>query len=77
MPYDCKDCPWAGRYPHLGPGFLEDEPWKPKYWILENNTYCDISYDGFDNRPLIDGNFDRITFGIERNNINSTSCLHL
>jgi hypothetical protein len=117
VPYNCTDCPWAGRYPHLNASFLEDEPWKPKYvpapseeyhvyvssesftlplyldrfgsiydalgrsssdcryWRLENNTYCDISYDGFDNRPLIDGNFDRASFGTERDNINSTACL--
>lgn len=34
-----------------------------------------ISYDGFDNRPLIDGNFDRATFGVDRGNTNSTACL--
>ena len=60
----------------MGPGFLSDEPWKPKYWVLENNTYCDISYNGVPDRPLIDGNFDRKTFGVERNNVNSTACLH-
>ena len=77
VPYNCSDCSWAGKYPHLGPGFLQDEPWLPKYWRLENNTYCDISYDGYDNRPLIDGDFDRATFGVEKNNINSTACLHV
>ena len=96
VPYNCTDCPWANRYPHLGPGFLQDQPNQPKCkilsrsvavllanpqsitiadWRLENNTYCDISYLGYDNRPLIDGNFDRKTFGTERNNINSTACL--
>ena len=25
VPYDCPSCPWAGRYPHLGPGFVDDE----------------------------------------------------
>ena len=73
--YNCSDCAWAGRYPHLNASFLQDQPWLPKYWRLENNTYCDISYEGFDNRPLIDGNFDRATFGFERDNTNSTECL--
>ena len=75
VPYNCSDCPWKGRYPHLDADFLSDEPWLPKYWRLENNTFCDISYDGYDNRPLIDGNFDRSTFGTESGNVNSTVCM--
>ena len=30
---------------------------------------------GHDNRPLLDGDFDRATFGVERNNVNSSACL--
>lgn len=73
--YNCTNCTWAGRYPHLNASFLDDQPWLPMYWRLENNTYCGISFEGFDNRPLIDGNFDRSSFGIERGNVNSTACL--
>ena len=40
VPYNCSDCAWAGRYPHLNSTFLQDDPWLPKYWRLENNTYC-------------------------------------
>jgi hypothetical protein len=41
VPYNCSDCPWR-KYPHLS-NILEDEPNKPKYWVLENNTYCGVT----------------------------------
>mmetsp|Transcript_36197 Transcript_36197/g.108675 ORF Transcript_36197/g.108675 Transcript_36197/m.108675 type:complete len:149 (+) Transcript_36197:91-537(+) len=72
VPYNCTDCPWT-KYPHLA-DILSDEPNKPKYWRLENNTYCDVSYHGVPG-ALIDGNFDRSTFGVATDNVNqSTPC---
>jgi len=76
VPYNCTACAWAGRYPHLH-NILADEPWMPKYWVVVNNTFCDIEFDGVRGRPLIDGDFDRATFGVSANNTNSSKCVRL
>ena len=74
VPYNCPDCAWT-KYPHLA-NILADEPHTPKYWVVVNNTFCDISFDGVADRPLMGGNFDPATFGVEANNTNSSACLH-
>ena len=71
VPYNCTDCAWS-KYPHLA-NILDDEYWLPKYWRLENNSFCDITYHGVAEK-LMDGAYDHETFGVERNNRNSTAC---
>ena len=74
VPYDCKSCPWT-KYPHLA-SILDDEPNKPKYWVLANNSYCDISFHGVADRPLMVGDFDpKTTFSVNMGNVNTSACL--
>jgi hypothetical protein len=77
VPYGCTDCPWYGKYAHLDANFLNDQPNLPKYWKLENNTFCDITTWEGEGGPLIIGDFDAETFGVEADNTNSTACTAL
>ena len=63
------------KYPHLA-NILEDNPCSAKYWNLSGNVFCDISKSHFGDSPLIGGNFDRKSFGIDAGNTNSSSCAH-